>query len=800
MSDSEEEDLLSLITINKKRKAFLIPWLQKGVDLWNSKALSLDQEKGIIEILDSLGRVYIHRGQSGPTKIFLMFEKVGRLIAKANRPLLKKEYEAFCEAIRYFKGEIEVPDLVLHTLTDLYVKLAGVEVHQDKPAYSDDIFAVSKEAWELYLEDFQEQVEIVTTILLRAENQSHLSENEGRDILKTLHRIKGASRMLQIGTICEVIHELESLLAIKIKEKKVTSQSFITLFYTAFDLIEEMSFLPFREVGKWLDKNKQRFEAVKKAASNFIHKEDRGEEVGIALEGDVFPLKMKGQTFRMEPGEIEEVLTLGKKTWIEFHSLYDFQANLLFSEKSEKVLHDYSKRYQKALTELDALYKGLLNLKLCPISQLLRIYPKMVRQLALKSGKKVVCEISGGTHLISRELLRLLETPLIHITRNAIDHGIETPTKRLSAGKPEQGKIKLKVENQNGWISIEVVDDGSGIDLETIRTELVKCGRMNQQEAKKLSAKELLDAIYLTGFSTSKDLTEVSGRGIGMDLVLEQVQKAGGKLEVFTKPGEGTRFLMTFPASLSTYPASYFSSGGETLALFETHPLKITPVSKDRFYHLSKKDEIEFDGEKIPYLRLCDQSEELHILENSEGKKVAVLGSLIEEKGSCLVQKESQLKYFDKKGFLGLSSNERLLVYAIDFNLLAETGKGHARKALVVDDSKTVRTQVKMILNGLGYEVTEADCGYEALKILLNTPFDLATIDWQMPKMSGKEILGNIQEHKKLRNLPTIVISSLDPQKPDESFSYTHWVKKDSNLPKTLEKIVGSPSEKAPAS
>ena len=243
------------------------------------------------------------------------------------------------------------------------------------------------------------------------------------------------------------------------------------------------------------------------------------------------------------------------------------------------------------------LHHEVLTSRMRPLTDGIRGFPRLVRDLARELGKQARFEIVGETTGVDRDILDRLEAPLNHLIRNALDHGLETPEDRRAAGKPPVGTIRLEARHAAGMLQIVLSDDGRGISLEQLRNKVVERGLTTTAMAERLNEAELLEFLFLPGFSTKEEVTEVSGRGVGLDVVQSMVQAVRGSVKVTSRPGKGTRFVLQLPITVSVIRALLVEIAGEPYAF---------PLNRiDRILMLDRKDVRELEGK--PHAMVDDQ-------------------------------------------------------------------------------------------------------------------------------------------------------------------------------------------------
>ena len=439
----------------------------------------------------------------------------------------------------------------------------------------------------------------------------------------------------------------------------------------------------------------------------------------------------------------------------------------------------------------DQLYGEVVAIRMRPFSDGLPGFPRMVRDLAKSIGKKVNFRILGETTKIDRDILEKLEAPLTHLLRNAIDHGLETPEERLAAQKTAEGSLVLEARHSSGMLHVRITDDGKGVDIEKLRQKIVERGHISKEMAANLAEGELLDFLFLPGFSTAAKVTEVSGRGVGLDVVMSMVQEVGGSVRVDTKLGKGTSFYLQLPLTLSVLRTLLVNIGGEPYAIPLSRIDHILESSPDRLKILEDKQFYTFEDEHIGIVDAHqvlqipvsdDKGSGLHIVvvsdrlnryglvvDNFVGERELVvvpldtrLGRIPNVSAGAILEDGSPVLILDVDDLV--RSIDNLLSYGRlhkvgDRKEIAETSR---RRILIVDDSLTVREVERRLLENSGYEVTVAVDGVDGWNTLQLKKFDLVISDVDMPRMNGIELIKKIKGDPNLKDLPVIIVSYKD--------------------------------------
>ncbi|MGC1722507.1 MAG: hybrid sensor histidine kinase/response regulator [Isosphaeraceae bacterium] len=439
------------------------------------------------------------------------------------------------------------------------------------------------------------------------------------------------------------------------------------------------------------------------------------------------------------------------------------------------------------------LHHEVLASRMRPLADGVRGFPRLVRDVSRQLGKQVKFEVVGETTGVDRDILDGLEAPLNHLIRNALDHGLETPEERRAAGKNPAGTIRLEARHRAGMLQIILGDDGRGIDLDRLRVKVVEKGLTTAPVVSRLSEAELLDFLFLPGFSTKDKVTEISGRGVGLDVVQSMVQAVRGSVRVSSQFGKGTRFILQLPLTVSVIRALLAEIAGEPFAF---------PLNRiDRILMLDRHDIRELEGK--PHMLLDDQPvglvEAAQVLElpaapRENNRLPVVVASDRSHRFGVVVDRflgERDLRVAPLDPRLGkvpnLNSSSVLengwpvliidvedLIRSID-NLLggrqikklsAEAAVPEAarspKRVLVVDDSITVRELERQLLENRGYTVDVAVDGVDGWNAVRSGRYDLVVSDIDMPRMDGIQLVAHIKEDARLKAIPVIIVSYKD--------------------------------------
>ena len=438
------------------------------------------------------------------------------------------------------------------------------------------------------------------------------------------------------------------------------------------------------------------------------------------------------------------------------------------------------------------LYDETLASRMRPFEDGVRHFSRTVRDIGRALGKKVRLDIVGGATSIDRDILEQLDAPLGHLLRNAVDHGLEDPQERSAAGKPAEGTIRLEARHHAGLLQIIVADDGRGIDLDALRQATVDRGFTTTEAVHDLSEAELLEFLFLPGFSMKATISDISGRGVGLDAVQAMVRQIRGQVEIASQPGRGTRFQLQLPLTLSVIRALLVEIAGEPYALPLVAITRTLRLPREHIASLEGRPHFQFDGRQIglvtahevlgrgeadttgadlaavivgqgndSYALVVDRflgEHELVVrpLDPRLAKVKDVSAAALMENGApvLILDVEDLIRSMEK-----LVSSGRLRTLE---QRPARAGQKQRKRILVVDDSLTVRELERKLLDHRGFEVEVAVDGMDGWNAIRSGAFDLVVTDIDMPRMDGIELVTLIKKDSGLRNIPVMIVSYKD--------------------------------------
>ncbi|MEA5535877.1 hybrid sensor histidine kinase/response regulator [Crocosphaera sp. XPORK-15E] len=507
----------------------------------------------------------------------------------------------------------------------------------------------------------------------------------------------------------------------------------------------------------------------------------------------------------------------------------DLQTNLDETEGSSRAFSRTFKLMQTTITQL----------RMRPIADLVGRFPMGLRQMALQYGKQVDLKIKGGSTLVDRTILDALNDPLLHLLRNAFDHGIETPKVRQAAGKPETGTIEISATYRGNKTIITVQDDGAGINLDKIRVKALQMG-LDQSDLAEATNKELLDLIFEPGFTTAEAVTDLSGRGVGMDVVRTNLRQIRGEIAVATKPGQGTSFVLTVPFTLSVIRVLLVESGGMLLAFPNSVIEEMISLDPEMMMMGTGQNVLNWDGQLVPLIALGQQLDfaRSHPIAFTEGMPVIDQPTvLMVAQGHDFVGiqvdrywGEQEVTIRQVEGNLGMPPGfsgctilgDGRVVPLVDATALLRWINEENRSSLrsqpqnltdldlrltdaiapiimIVDDSINVRRFLALTLEKAGYQVEQAKDGQDALEKLqggLSSRVQLIISDLEMPRLDGYGLLSHLKSDSMLKYVPVVMLTSRSGDKHRQlamnlgASAYFSKPFKETELLATLEQLI----------
>ncbi|WP_060484510.1 hybrid sensor histidine kinase/response regulator [Pseudomonas sp. NBRC 111123] len=708
---------------------------------------------------------------------------------------------------------------------------------------------------ELFSLEAEAQTQVLSTGLMALErNPTQADQLEA--CMRAAHSLKGAARIVGIDAGVSVAHVMEDCLVAAQEGRLLLRAEHIDALLRGTDLLMHIAtpgdphgeaLVPafLRQMASLLDPGAAPLPAaVALEPPSPVVPPAQTEPVVPALETDVEPAaprkagKRTGEggerVLRVTADRLNSLLDLSSKSLVETQRLKPYLATLQRLKRmhgqgmraldglktqledsgqsievldalaqTQRLLAETQQILQQQAADLDEfgwqasqraqlLYDTALACRMRPFADVLTGQSRMVRDLGRSLGKQVQLQIEGEKTQVDRDVLEKLEAPLTHLLRNAVDHGVELPERRLLAGKPAEGTIRLRASHQAGLLMLELSDDGAGIDLERLKRNIVERGLSPADTVAQMSKAELLTFLFLPGFSLRDKVTEVSGRGVGLDAVQHMVRDLRGSIELTQVPGQGCRFQLEVPLTLSVVRSLVVEVGDEAYAFPLAHIERTLEVAADEIVQIEGRQHFWHEGRHIGLVAASQllnrpagqgeanslrvvvirEREQLYgvAVERLIGERVLVvmpldprLGKVQDISAGALLDDGSVVLIIDVEDLL--RSVEKLLstgrLERIERG--AQGARGASRKRiLVVDDSLTVRELQRKLLSNRGYDVAVAVDGMDGWNALRSEDFDLLITDIDMPRMDGIELVTLVRRDQRLQSLPVMVVSYKD--------------------------------------
>ena len=654
---------------------------------------------------------------------------------------------------------------------------------------------------------------------------------ERKDVLETMmreaHTIKGSAAMMGFRGLADIAHGMEEGMERALKGELTLDKPHFDLLFRCLDSMEplleddpppedrkiempvvEQLCRDVEEVfaGKGLDlAGKKRASRPRgRKTSKAGTAPPRGGRKGAKSSGkpkreDSSPPPRRGRapdmSIRVDIDKLDRLMNLSGEFGIARLRLKEVTGALMrkadradqMPEEILSLLMDLNGIDEQIGSLTSTLQAEMMDARTVPVSYLFDTFPRAMRDLAQAKGKEVEFEIIGKETQLDKGIIDQLKDPLMHLLRNAVDHGIETPEERRRLGKSEKGRIVLSATQKGSHVTIEVSDDGRGIDTEKVGMKAIERGLIQEDEVDELSSERVYSFLFTPNFTTADTVTETSGRGVGLDVVKDRLNDLKGGVEVSSVRGKGTRFLITLPLTLAITESLLVASGSEIFALPMDSVVETVRVSPEEIRTVGGREVITVRGRIIPLLRL---NKVFHlpmkgIVERRYFPVVHVqvlsqsLGLLVDELRGReeIIRKSLGYPLRGNRTFSGVTIlgsgrvalilNVPWLVGSMDDALATgqtphprHSPRAEGRKILLAEDSLSTATLEKEILESAGYSVVLARDGEEALEKVKQDEFDLIISDVLMPRMDGFELTERLKRSRDHRDIPIVIVTT----------------------------------------
>ncbi|MBH0250560.1 chemotaxis histidine kinase/response regulator CheAY2 [Helicobacter pylori] len=499
------------------------------------------------------------------------------------------------------------------------------------------------------------------------------------------------------------------------------------------------------------------------------------------------------QTVRVDVRRLDHLMNLIGELVLGKNRLIRIYSDVEERYDGEKFLEELNQVVSSISAVTTDLQLAVMKTRMQPVGKVFNKFPRMVRDLSRELGKSIELIIEGEETELDKSIVEEIGDPLIHIIRNSCDHGIEPLEERRRLNKPETGKVQLSAYNEGNHIVIKISDDGKGLDPVMLKEKAIEKGVISERDAESMSDREAFNLIFKPGFSTAKVVSNVSGRGVGMDVVKTNIEKLNGIIEIDSEVGVGTTQKLKIPLTLAIIQALLVGVQEEYYAIPLSSVLETVRISQDEIYTVDGKSVLRLRDEVLSLVRLSDIFKVDAILESNSDVYVVIIG-LADQKIGVIVdyligQEEVVIKslgYYLKntRGIAGATvRGDGKITLIVDVGAMMDMAKSIKVNittlmnesentksknspsdyiVLAIDDSSTDRAIIRKCLKPLGITLLEASNGLEGLEMLKNgdkTP-DAILVDIEMPKMDGYTFASEVRKYNKFKNLPLIAVTS----------------------------------------
>lgn len=698
-----------------------------------------------------------------------------------------------------------------------------------------------KELYQTFSIELEEQSQVIINSLLLIESNKYSSDDVVMAIdamFRAAHTIKGAAKSISFGEVAKIAHSLESVFSRIKKNELEVSSGLIDVCLVSIDAMKILAI-------NYVAKTKSDIDSTKiiNQLENYQHSvrsEDKQRPV-VTTEPEYQDSRpdaspASADTLRVDVKQLDKLssmldeVNLSQITISEYSKSFNHvvSVNNQLSQVWKQLIRELMAKLGGELPEsLDKLNQSaqdlLVNqtalieshskclrnrsyemsiqdqllqdefrlLRLVPASVLFCTIPRHVRDLSRELNKEVEVTIKGDDVRVDRMVLEAIKDPVIHILRNAIDHGIEDSATRTRQGKHTTGSLSIEISDRGSQIAITIKDDGAGINLNAIKETAITQKIATQESSATLSEEELINMLFLPGFTTKKEVTNFSGRGVGLDVVKSNLDKIKGTVSIHSTPGRGAAFTLLLPLTLSSERGLLVKAGDQLFAIPTVAVDRILRIKKDELIDVAGRQAVIVDNHTYPtYLMATllelfttdiENSEFLSAVIIKKGQSVLLLlvDEVVGEREIVIKQMQSPLTRIPCVAGGTLADGNQVVIVLNPSELIQKaTHNAGARitfadtkaltqerpNILIVDDSITTRTLEKNILESKNFNVSVAVNGKEAWDYIQKKNFSLIITDISMPVMDGFQLTERIKQHEKFKNIPVIIVTSLDSE------------------------------------
>ncbi|MET0261630.1 MAG: hybrid sensor histidine kinase/response regulator [Rariglobus sp.] len=701
---------------------------------------------------------------------------------------------------------------------------------------------------DLFRVEAEGQIELLTRHLLNLE-RGPASAQVLEEMMRAAHSLKGAARIVGLDPAVQVAHVMEDCFVTAQRGSGQIARGQVNALLEGVDWLTQISKLEEAAVETWTAEHAEALANYVRALESGAHTTVSGgaalpvpppapahevaETQATVSKSEATAVEPADRVLRVTAEKLNRLLGLAGESLVESRRLEPFNRSLLrlkrvqqdlgrslerlresLGENAGERVQGYLQeareratesrellqqrmeeidRFDRAATQLSKrLYREALAVRMRPFADGVVAFPRMVRDLARDLGKEAHLTIVGEGTQVDRDVLEKIEAPLTHLLRNAVDHGLEDAEARINSGKPLCGELRLEARHRAGVLIVTVTDDGRGVDIEAVRAAVVRKNLTTAEVAAKLSAQEVLDFLFLPGFSMKKNVTEISGRGVGLDVVQTMLKALRGTVRIQTQAGRGTTFELHLPITLSVVRALLVEISGEPYALPLATVVRVLRVDRAQIETVEGRPHFGFDGGRAALVSARELLElgeapaggdvwNVVVLGEKNARHGFVVDKFLGERELVVQPLDARLgKIEDVAAAAVLDDGSPVLILDVEdlrrsmSRLTAESdgaawsrakvadAQGQRQRVLVVDDSLTVRELERKLLASRGYEVTVAVDGMEGWNAARTGDFALVITDVDMPRMDGIELVRLIKADERLKSRPVMIVSYKD--------------------------------------
>ena len=690
-----------------------------------------------------------------------------------------------------------------------------------------------------FTQEAQELIQKINAGLLALE-QAPESPEALKDLMRVAHTLKGAAKIMRFNQVSGLAHKLEELLSGAQEGRLRLTAPIIDLLFTSADALGQC-------IAAILARGDDELDLT--ALSDVLDRAAQGEEIAAGLAqlkssarvvpadaGEIAvapPLPAKPgasphveATIRVEVDRLDQAVRLVGEIAVshkksarmlallkELHRLArkhakqleqafrrngggvrtEAQQDMLYAGRQllqglESVFKE--SRDEAALLEMviNDLSEDVLKMRMLPLATVFDTFPRAVRDMAKHFQKELVLRLTGAETTLDKKIIEKLNGPLIHLLRNCIDHGIEPPAERIARGKPAAGLISISAQQKSGAVEITIADDGRGVPLEQLKQRVLKRGLVTEEQIRSMKESDLLNLIFLPGVSTSEIITDISGRGLGMEIVKTELEQLKGTVAFSSAQGQGTQCVLTVPVTLTTLRSLIIAAHGQRFAaplhaIEETAQIAVRDLIDVVGYQaLRLRNQMIYvadlaDVLKLPHQRRPPQEQVFLLIARAEGMRVGlIVDGILDEQDVVVKQLPGHLRQAKTIAGATISSENTILLilHLPEIVKLVRQAAGKraadeapapevsAPRILVVEDSSNTGEIEKRILEAHGYAVDLAKDGLDALNHAQQTKYDLIITDIEMPRMDGFTLTENLRQTTMYAEIPIMIVTSLE--------------------------------------